>query len=98
MHIRSLFAMLFITGFVAACSQATKQEGMYTFEELDHNANGYISMSEAGTMPSISKQFKSIDTDADGNINITEFQAYMGRNRMTPPEEMEVPEPGAAPY
>ena len=69
-----------------------------TFEEMDSDSNGYITLDEAKTVNDISKNFKKIDTDDNGNINVTEFQEYMGQGRMTPPEDMETPEPGAAPY
>lgn len=93
-----LFTALIAVSAVTACSQAKQEGPVYTFEDMDRDANGYISSSEASAMPSVGHAFKSIDTDADGKINITEFQKFMGRHRMSPPEEMETPEPGAAPY
>ena len=73
-------------------------DAMLTFEEMDRDSNGYISIDEAKASSDIAKNFKQIDTDDNGNINITEFQAHMGKGRVTPPEEMETSEPGAAPY
>lgn len=80
----------FVTGLQA--------DAILTFEEMDSNANGYISSDEAKASHDIDSNFEQIDINADGNINITEFQKYMGKGRATPPEEMETPEPGAAPY
>jgi len=94
--ILSLILSLFSLLLVASCSQ-TKQ-GMMTFEEMDTDANGYISPAEAKVGQSIGGKFNQVDTNKDGKINIEEYQAYMGKHRMTPPEEMETPEPGAAPY
>ena len=73
-------------------------DALMTFEDMDKDANGYISTGEASASQEIANNFKEIDTNADGHINITEYQAYMGHGRMSPPEEMETPEPGAAPY
>jgi len=82
--------------FFAASIQAA--DALMTFEDMDGNANGYISMGEAKASKEIADNFKKIDKNGDGNINITEYQEYMGKGRMSPPHEMEVPEPGAAPY
>lgn len=82
--------------FCSAGIQAN--DALLTFEEMDSNANGYISSYEAKASEDIANGFKEIDTNADRKINITEFQAYMGKNRVSPPEDMETSEPGAAPY
>lgn len=89
--ILSVFSLLLLS----ACSQ-TRQGEVLTFEEQDADSNGYISSSEA--TGNIGRHFKKIDGNGDGKVNIEEFQKYMGKGRMTPPEEMETPEPGAAPY
>ena len=73
-------------------------DAILTFEEMDRDANGYISLDEAKATNDIANNYKKIDTDDNGNIDITEFQEYMGQGRVTPPEEMETSEPGAAPY
>ena len=73
-------------------------DAILTFEEMDSDSNGYISLDEAKATNDIANNFKQIDTDDNGKINITEFQEYMGQGRVTPPEDMETPEPGAAPY
>ena len=86
-----------VTGLIFSAA-ALANDALLTFEEMDRNSNGYITLNEAKASEDIAEHFKQIDSDGDGNINITEFQAYMGRDRMTPPEEMEVSEPGAAPY
>lgn len=68
------------------------------FEALDRDANGYISKSESGAREDLEANFATVDKDSDGKLNIKEYQAYQGMGRMTPPEESEEPEPGAAPY
>ena len=82
--------------FFAAGLQAA--DAILTFEEMDRDSNAYISLDEAKATNDIANNFKQIDSNDDGNINITEFQEYMGKGRGTPPEEMETSEPGAAPY
>lgn len=82
--------------FFASSLQAA--DAILTFEEIDRDSNGYISLDEAKATNDIANNFKQIDTNNNGNINITEFQEYMGKGRNAPPEEMETSEPGAAPY
>jgi len=82
--------------FFAAGLQAG--DAILTFEEMDRDSNGSISVDEAKATNDIANNFEQIDANGNGSINITEFQKYMGKGRNTPPEEMETPEPGAAPY
>lgn len=100
MNIRTLVITLLSSCLLYACSQSRTGESMgaMTFEEMDANADGYISSAEAKADRSIAKNFTDIDSNSDGKVNIEEFQAHMGKGRLTPPEEMETPEPGAAPY
>jgi hypothetical protein len=94
--IPSLISLL----LVAACgpSRPGMAEGSMVYDDLDADVDGYISPYEARANRDIAGKFKQIDQNGDGKINIEEFQAYMGRHRQSPPEEMEIPEPGAAPY
>ncbi|MDH5471968.1 MAG: EF-hand domain-containing protein [Gammaproteobacteria bacterium] len=94
MNTRTLIFTLISGLFFSVVSHA--DNGAMTFEEMDADANNYITQGEA--RKDIKSNFSQIDTDADGKLTITEFQKYIGRHRMTPPEEMETPEPGAAPY
>ncbi|MDX5332481.1 MAG: hypothetical protein LPK58_00325 [Gammaproteobacteria bacterium] len=89
--------VLFTAIFIAFGAGAVADVPM-TFEDLDRDANGYINQSEAGARKDLKADFSSIDKDGDGRLTIREYQAYEGKGRMSPPEESEVPEPGAAPY
>ena len=89
--------VLFTAMLMAFATAATADVPM-AFEELDRDANGYISKSEAGAREDLEANFATVDKDGDGKLNINEYQAYQGMGRMTPPEESEVSEPGAAPY
>ncbi|HDP89589.1 MAG TPA: hypothetical protein ENN42_06485 [Thioalkalivibrio sp.] len=88
---------LSILGLVAVGTVAMADVPM-TFEELDRNADGYISAEEAAARPDLAKKWDKADTDGDGRLTIGEYQAWAGKGRMSPPEETETPEPGAAPY
>jgi hypothetical protein len=68
-----------------------------TFDELDDDKNGYLTKSEAMKRGDLKKNWKSIDTDANDKLDISEFSAFESKGRFTPPEDMEEPEIGAAP-
>jgi len=87
---------LFTCLFLSTGSQAS--DALLSFEEMDRDSNGYISLNESTANEDMANIFSQVDSNGDGKINITEFQAYMGKDRVSPPEEMETPEPGAAPY
>jgi Ca2+-binding EF-hand superfamily protein len=59
--------------FVTASIQAA--DTLLTFEDMDGNANGYISMGEAVASKDIASHFKNIDKNGDGNINITSIRS-----------------------
>ena len=89
----SLFA-----GALFLCGSAAAADYPLTFESLDTDGNGYISQSEANARSDLSENWKDIDKNSDKQLDIAEFDAFVGRGRLTPPEESEEPEPGAAPY
>ena len=96
MNNKLLTLTLFTCLFVSTGIQA--DDALLSFEEMDRDTNGYISLNESSANEDMANIFSEIDTNGDGKINITEFQSYMGKGRVSPPEEMETPEPGAAPY
>ena len=99
MNYKLLSITLLSLAIVPACNYTKEvDEPVLTFEEMDSDANNYISSTEAKASKNIANNFKRVDSDGDGNITVTEFQVYVGKGRMTPPEDMESPEPGAAPY
>ena len=84
--------------FLATSGYAISGEIPSTFEDFDKDGNGYISMEEANSVTTLSENFKTSDTNSDGKLDSAEFSAFEGQGRMSPPEESEIPEPGAAPY
>jgi Ca2+-binding EF-hand superfamily protein len=63
---------LFAAGALAAQSDAAKP----TFESLDKNADGKVSLSEASDNDALFVAFKSLDSNKDGLLSREEFAAY----------------------
>ncbi len=68
------------------------------FENVDGNADGYISKDEAQVREDLSEKWRDIDIDSNGKIDISEFSAFEGKGRLIPPQDPDMGEPGAAPY
>jgi Ca2+-binding EF-hand superfamily protein len=49
-----------------------------TFESLDKNTDGRISLDEASTHDALFTVFKSLDADKDGQLTKEEFGKYKG--------------------
>lgn len=95
MIFKKLLVSVFLTTFVSSVTAA--KSFPLLFEELDTDANAYISKAEAKVRKDLEKNFNKIDLNGDGKVNITEYQAYEGKERFQPPEDTETPELGAAP-
>lgn len=80
------------------CTPAGAGDYPMTFEQLDTDANGYISAEEAKARPGLADSLQASDQNGDGQLNSAEFSALEGQGRFSPPEDSEVAEPGAAPY
>ena len=74
------------------------EEYAQTFEQIDVDGDGYISVEEASVREGLSEKLLIIDANDDGKLNSAEFSAFEGKGRFSPPEESEISEPGAAPY
>ena len=98
--LKSLIALFFAAMLFASLFSKlsfAEKEFPLLFGELDTDADTYISIDEAGVRKDLKKNFKEIDSDNDGKLSLTEYQAYEGKGRYEPPEETETPELGAAP-
>ncbi|MCO6412309.1 MAG: hypothetical protein J5I92_06155 [Thiogranum sp.] len=84
-------ALALLPGFAGAADYAS------TFEAIDVDGDGYISAQEAQARPDLQENWAASDANEDGVLDISEFSAFEGQGRLTPPES-EIPEPGAAPY
>jgi hypothetical protein len=89
--------LYFMLGSMFLATAACAAKAPIVYEELDTDANGYITKAEAKVRPDLLKNWKQIDTDGDGKLTVTEYENYEGKGRLAPPEELETPEPGAAP-
>jgi Ca2+-binding EF-hand superfamily protein len=63
---------LFAAGALAAQGDAAKP----TFESLDKNSDGKVSLNEAAENDALFVAFKGLDTNKDGMLSREEFAAY----------------------
>jgi hypothetical protein len=72
-----------LAGLLALSAHASAEEltatvvnsAQTTFESVDRNADQRISRTEAGTYKKLLDRFAVVDTDGDGFVNKTEFDA-----------------------
>ncbi len=55
---------------------AEEMSSQATFQQLDQNKDGYVSIIEATGQNELLKQWSTVDTDTDGRLEITEFSAF----------------------
>ena len=65
----ALMTVLTVSGFAWAGS------GKISFQDLDTNRDGQISLEEAKKAPEVSKGFVRADTNQDGKLDAAEFAA-----------------------
>lgn len=99
MNILRLFVLSIVTLSASVCVAETA-ENYSTFDGLDKDHDGYISLTEAKSDPELLKHWMVLDTDADGKIEIVEFSAFESEDApasfYVPPDDEG--SPGAAPY
>ncbi len=66
------------------------------FEDIDTDHNGAISRDEAKVRMDLASNFDEIDKNGNGSLSVDEYTDYHNKGRLVP-EEVEIPEPGAAP-
>ncbi len=57
---------------VAFVAQASE----LTFDTVDADDNGYISVAEADSYEALKEQFKKLDADEDGQLSPEEFEGF----------------------
>lgn len=67
-------ALLASLGLLAA--GATLAQGKPSFDSLDKNGDGKVSLNEASTDDALFVAFKSLDTNKDGELTREEFAKY----------------------
>ncbi|WP_105169866.1 calmodulin [Pseudoalteromonas sp. T1lg23B] len=49
-----------------------------SFDRLDTDGNGAISLSESKALPKLMAQFKDLDTDGNGELSKSEYEKFSG--------------------
>lgn len=70
---KQLMTLIFTGALSVAC---LAQAGELTFESVDTDKNGFISVSEADSHAALKEQFKKLDADEDGQLSKEEFAGY----------------------
>jgi Ca2+-binding EF-hand superfamily protein len=65
----------FVIGSVIIAS-AVNAQGTVTFESLDKNSDGQISIQEATSNDDLFVAFKKLDTNKDGALSKAEFEQF----------------------
>ncbi|RJE73613.1 calmodulin [Pseudoalteromonas citrea] len=66
--------VILLSGAAGLFSQP--QAGKLTFQQLDTNSDGVISLSESKQLPRLMAQFKDLDVDNSGGISRAEFDSF----------------------
>jgi Ca2+-binding EF-hand superfamily protein len=66
------------TAFSPGRAQDSSASPLPSFESLDKNGDGRISLSEAAENDALFVAFKELDKDRDGMLTPEEFAAYKG--------------------
>ncbi len=88
-----IFSLLMI---LAPTAQAQEESDAMLFEDIDSNHNGAITREEAKVRKDLARDFDEADTNGNGTISVDEYTTYHNKGQLVP-EEVEIPEPGAAP-
>ncbi len=80
-HLLTALALMAVAGFAWAGS------GKVSFQDLDTNHDGQISLEEAKKAPEIAKKFVQADTNHDGKLDAAEFAALEASPMETMPKE-----------
>lgn len=73
-----LTGLVMTTAFSPGRAQDSSASPLPSFESLDKNGDGRISLSEAAENDALFVAFKELDKDRDGMLTPEEFAAYKG--------------------
>lgn len=96
MKLKAASIILLSSLFTVISAYAAEGDKPVIFDDIDTDADGCISKEEAKVRQDLIDNFADIDKDKGGTICVDEYTAYQNIGRM-PPEEVEIPEVGAAP-
>ena len=68
-HLLTALALMAVSGFAWAGS------GKVSFQDLDANRDGQITLDEAKKAPEVKNRFTQADTNQDGKLDAAEFAA-----------------------
>jgi EF hand len=66
-----------IAGEPALGQDSTRQSADIQFQQLDSDADGFVTRAEATKIPGVAERFTKFDVDKDGKINRSEFAALV---------------------
>jgi len=69
-----------------------------TFQQLDMDRDGYVTIIEATGHTDLLRKWSYIDDDTDGRLEAAEFSAFEVEPRFVPPDDPEDVELGAEPF
>lgn len=95
MNPKTSMPILLLSLFVFSATYA-QEGGPVIFEDIDTDHNGAISRDEAKVRMDLASNFDEIDKNGNGSLSVDEYTDYHNKGRLVP-EEVEIPEPGAAP-
>ena len=87
----------FFIGVVLTCATAQAEDSYVVYEDIDFNADGWISPDEAVQRADLAENWHQIDTNNDGLISSMEYLKYESLERYGLPYEAQDMDPGAAP-
>jgi Ca2+-binding EF-hand superfamily protein len=79
MNRNSFPALLCSSAMALAVTSNSQAQSAPTFESLDANSDGKISVHEASSNDALFVAFKNLDKDRDGSLTREEFAAYKPR-------------------
>lgn len=71
-----LISRIMLTGVLACSGAALAQDAAPSFQSLDKNGDGRISVAEAADNDRLFVAFKDLDTDKDGELTPAEYARY----------------------
>ena len=89
----------FVLGLTLLClgTVAQSEDAYVVYEDIDLNADGWISLDEARQRGDLFENWYRIDVDGNGLISSMEFLRYESSGRYGLPYEAQNMDPGAAP-
>lgn len=74
-----VMGMMFALGQTAAAQTQQQGQAQASFESLDKNSDGKVSINEATEHDALFVAFKELDKDKDGNLTKAEFAAFQAK-------------------